>query len=333
MIYNFRIDRTSRDEILRRLHGRESFLSMGWGGGENSDLRVDRDDYVAACKNFYKLETTRIATNLTGIRAFKDGDILVVPHLPEDGKVSIHLVEGDFPNCYAYLARDSCHLNNRIRIKCSYGLDGNIDAHNTALINWYGKLRALQYPILPIGQFESDFLDVIDRLNKNSKIEIGPSELQDFLDRLTESLLGRLRDELDHIAASGGETSFERICEHIVKSTGYRIERRNMYDSKGGDVDLRCSRQRSDSSPFEVGQAVLFVQVKKHKGKSDERPVKQLLKMIKQEPTADGCVMSLADDYTDEAKELAEKNGILLLNGSSICQLLLKELAKGAGTA
>jgi len=329
MIYNFRIDRDSRDEIMRRLR-EESLLSQGWGGGKDGDLRIDRDDYVIACKNFYRLASTRIATNLTWMREFKDGDIVVTPHLPDNGKVSIHIINGNFPDCYAYLEHDESHLNNRFRVKQSYGLNGNVDIHNVNLARWYGKLQWLRLPVLPIQEFETDFQGIIEELRKRPGTEIGASGLQDFLEKITKDTLDRLRQSLNSISASTSEISFEKICERLVTSTGYRIERRHVYDSAGGDIDLRCVRERSYSSPFEAGQTLLFVQVKKHEGNTDEWSVNQLLKMIEKEPEADGCVMSLADGFTDEATTLAEKNGILLMNGAEICRLLMKELADSA---
>jgi len=333
VIYNFRIDRTNREEIIRRLR-EESHLSQGWGGGQHSNLRIDREDYVTACRDFYELASTRIATNLTWMREFKDDDLIVTPHLPENGKVSIHVINGDFPECYAFLNDDEDHLNNRFKIKRSYGLDGNIDIHNVRLARWYGKLQWLRLPVLPIQQFEADFDEIIEDLKKRPDEQIRAGGLQDYLEKLTQDALELLRKSLNSISASGAEISFEKICERLVTSAGYRVERRNVYDSAGGDIDLRCVRECSESSPFEAGQTLLFVQVKKHEGETDDWPVKQLLNMIKREPAAEGCVMSLADDFTAAAKDLADKNGILLMNGAAICRLLLKELSDaGVGDA
>ena len=41
--------------------------------------------------------------------------------------------------------------------------------------------------------------------------------------------------------------------------------------------------------------------------------------MIAEEPLADGCVMSLGDNFAEAAKALAEKNGILLMAGYTVC--------------
>ncbi len=73
---------------------------------------------------------------------------------------------------------------------------------------------------------------------------------------------------------------------------------------------------------------MLFVQVKKHTGTSDAHAVEQLLRMMRREPGADGCVMTLAEKYTTKATALAKKEDILLLNGKSIRRLLLQALSR-----
>jgi hypothetical protein len=66
------------------------------------------------------------------------------------------------------------------------------------------------------------------------------------------------------------------------------------------------------------------VQVKKYTGITNDLAVKQVVKMMEKDQTADGCVMSLGDDFTSEATKLAEDNEILLMNGATICKLLLR---------
>ena len=160
MIYQFRIDKSQRSEILRRLK-EEDLLSQGWGGGETGGLRIDDDDYVSKCKTFYHLATTRVPSNLTRMRDFMDGDLIVTPHLPENGQVSIHIINGDFPICYDYLAEDPCHLNNRFKVKTSYGLDGSISIYNATLASWYAKLPWLRLPVLPMPECEGAFRSIL----------------------------------------------------------------------------------------------------------------------------------------------------------------------------
>ena len=329
MVYNFRFDRDSREEVLRRLR-EDRLLCQGWGGGKRGELRIDQDDYVGVCRQRYALATTRIPTNLSRIKRFLDGDILVTPHLPENGRVSVHIVDGDFPNCYSYLDSDDFHLNNQIRVKASYGLNGNISIYNKLLAPWYGKLQWLRLPVLPIEELGGIFRQIITELDSSPATTYSLSKIDEYLDSLTIGLLGVLRGNLEEISPSSSDISFEKVCEHLISESGYTIEGRNIYDKIGGDVDLKCIRERSNLSPFESGHVTLFVQVKKHTGTTDARAVKQLVQMMTYEPGADGCVMSLADDFTTEAKQLAKSEGILLLNGESLTRLCLQGLGRRA---
>ena len=148
--------------------------------------------------------------------------------------------------------------------------------------------------------------------------------MNDIYEEIKDVVTKKLRS----MPASGGEISFESLCERLLQKNGYKIERRNQYDGQGGDIDLRCKRSRSNSSIFEGGEVTLCVQIKKHWEKTNEDAVKQVLKMLDNEPHADGCVMSMADGFTNDAKTLAENNGIVLLNNDDICRLLMPDLSQ-----
>ncbi|WP_165350749.1 restriction endonuclease [Ectobacillus funiculus] len=308
---------------MKRLKG-EGVLSQGWGGGENGGLSIEQDNYQLLCKKYYELTSTRIPTNLMKMKLFRDGDILVTPHFPENGTVSIHIVDGNYPSCYVYNPEDDTHLNHVIKVKKSYGLNGNISIYNHRLASWYGKLQWLRLPILPIEQFESKFKEIIYELEENAAATFNLSYIEEYLHEQYSLILHRLKGSLTNISPSISHISFEAVCEHLLVKEGYRIQNKNVFDGKGGDVDLLCTRERTEISPFETGQTILFVQIKKHSGTTDAHAVRQLIQMMEKEPSADGCVMSLADDFTEEACKLADEKGILLMNGGTICRLLLK---------
>jgi len=326
--YNFRFDRRATAELLRRARD-EKQLSQGWGGGDACALPLTDPDFVSNCTAHYGLASTRIPTNLTRIRDFKDGDVLVVPHLPEHAKVSLHVVEGDFPTCYSYVEGDATHLNHRVKLKCSYGLDGNISIYNVALAAWYGKLQWRRLPVLPIEEHAPAFSSVADTLARDPTARFDKSELTEFLDAAVADAVGAFRDRLAQVNPSRSDISFEAICEHLLTRASYTIDRRNVYDGKGGDVDRVCKRRRTERSPFESGEVTLFVQVKKHKGTTGRGAVDQLIAMMKKEPGADGCVMTLADGFSEEAVSLADDHGIVLMNGGTICRLLIGTMLEG----
>lgn len=182
--------------------------------------------------------------------------------------------------------------------------------------------------MLPIPEFGEIFWDVVTAMKAEESRRYGPSKLDNFLNRVSNEVKGVVTKQLLGMPPSGGAISFEGLCEQLLKANGYEIEARHQYDGHGGDVDLRCKRSRRDTSIFEGGDVTLCVQVKKHDHNTNDKAVQQALQMIEREPQADGCVMSMADDFTPEAKRLAGDNGIVLLDRHEICGLLMPLLSQ-----
>lgn len=331
MIYNFRHDGTRTEEVLARIR-HDNQLSQGWGGGTGANPPLDlcNEDFVNRTVSHYGLRGTHIPSNLTRMREFKDGDILVVPHLPEYGTVSIHIVNGDFPDCYCYDEFDDTHQNHRIELESSFGLNGRVSIYNEELFAWYARLKSWQYPVVEIPQFDETFSHIVEVLRADELRHFNPSGLNDFLNNCFERIENVLTEKLRSMPASGGAVSFEGLCVRLLEAEGYEIVARNQYDRQGGDVDLVCKRSRQDTSIFESGDVTLFVQIKKHEGTTNEEAVNQVIQML--EPEAHGCVMSAADGFTPEARRLANANRIVLLDRHEICGLLMSLLSKRAGS-
>lgn len=332
MIYNFRHDKDHTDSITARIvHDRQ--LSQGWGGGQNeANLDINQPNFIDECVRFHELRTTHIASNLCRIRDFRDGDVLVTPHIPEYGKLSIHEIEGDFPECYTYVHSDEIYQNHRINLRNSIGLQPNqeINVYNVNLAEYCAALKFLRLPVLPIPQFESIFNEIYSEFSNNQQQDYGASKLDEFLRKLSGETVDYVIEKLRSIAPSGGGISFENLCERLLQSQGYKIVGRHIYNRKGGDVDIHCVRTRSDFSIFESGNVDLYVQIKKHGGETDEQSVQQVLDMIVEQKSdsINGCVMSAADEFSRSARKLAEDNGIVLLTKREICSLLLPLLAR-----
>ncbi|TVQ30174.1 MAG: restriction endonuclease [Phycisphaeraceae bacterium] len=328
MIYNFRIDRSEAEAIASRIRN-DGILSQGWGGGSPGDLDLRRDDFVQKCAQRYDLTSERVPNNLARIRELKRGDVLVTPHMPEYGKVAMHVVADDFPDCYEHLTNDDTHQNHRLRISKSFGMGGNVSIRCLALTTWYSKIQWLRYPVLPIPQYETGFRGVMDKLSDEPTYNYSESSIVDYLEKLRGELAAKIRDDLKGIRPSATGISFESICVRLLESAGYSIVRRNCYDSEGGDADFVCTRSRAEVSPFELGESLLCVQVKKHEGTTGKHAVEQVIGIMKSNPGADGCVMALADSFDGDAIAIAEKNGICLITGDLVCGLLMAELVSG----
>ena len=331
MTYNFRHDRSRTNEIKTRIDS-DNLISQGWGGGVGADLDLRNDDFITKTVDYYDLSTTRIPSNLTRMRQFKDGDTLVMPHLPEYGTVSVHIVDGDFPSCYNYDPSDDTHQSHRIALKDSFGLEGEISIDHVTLLAWRARLQWLRFPVLAIPDFSEAFSDIVTKISSGSSLSFSPSKLDEFLTGVFEKVKKVMTEELRNMPPSGGAISFEGLCEKLLQENGYKVVQRNQYDRQGGDVDLICSRSKQDASVFEGGDVTLFVQIKKHKEKTGPNAVNQVLKMIGEDQYADGCVMSMADGFSEEAEQLAKDHGIVLLDRHKICGLLVPQLSKLIGS-
>ncbi len=325
MIYNFRHDRDRTQEIAERIR-REKQVSQGWGGGTSGNLGLHTKDFVSNTRSCYGLSTTRIATNLSRMKEFRDDDILVLPHLPEYGVVSLHIVDGNFPSCYEYDPSDSTDQNHRIKVKRSFGMNGEISVWNVDLAPYHAKLRWLRLPVLPMPQF-TIFEKLVKEMSAESagQAQYGPSELNDFLYNMARSVGDKATEKMREMPASGGAISFEALCEKIVLGSGYgyKVVDRNRYNREGGDLDLICQRE---GTVFETGDVTLCIQIKKHEKKTGEEAVGQVVGMLEDRPSAHGCVMSAADGFTEEAEKMADDHGIALLNRRDIFRLLMPQL-------
>lgn len=219
------------------------------------DLRRPDLDFAAACLQRYQpdMKSTRLPTNLLRMRTFKDGDLLVTPHLSEFGKVTITVVDGDYPGCYNYVQNDGHDQNHRIRVKGVYGLNGNISIGHVLLTGWYAKLQALRLPVLPISDNQEAFEAIIRELvaDPNKQFDTSPltAVFDDWLAKALEAMKCEIRKNANGVY-------FEKVCARLLAHAGYENVRRNFHKS-GGDVDLQCSRNRTILSPFEAGQVNL----------------------------------------------------------------------------
>lgn len=90
---------------------------------------------------------------------------------------------------------------------------------------------------------------------------------------------------------------------------------------------------------FEPIKTIIHVQAKAHKGYTDEWAIKQINEYIKNEKEDNeytenemednkyiriGWVISTCKYFSDEAKELADKNNILLINGETFAEMLIR---------
>jgi len=324
--YNFRIDRRHMGELIKRLR-EESKISMGWGGNKvNIDL-TNSENIKERFRKAYPNIKSRKINNIRRIEYLKDDDVLVVPHLPENGRFIVGVVDGDFPACYSYIENDNTHLNHTIKLKEIYGLDGNLDIHNIEVHEWYAKLKNMQLPIYPLFRYEKVFAKLLLKLRGTPNLFLPISDLDKYNEELKLSIIQVLCKKLNNISPSSSNINFENICKYVIESYGYKYLRNHHY-ANGGDADLIFESSSKTSSPFESGISKLYVQVKKQTGDSNTRAVEQLVSIMKEDDCSDdvqGCAITLGS-FNEDAKKLAQLEDIVLIEGEELAELFLGSL-------
>ena len=137
-----------------------------------------------------------------------------------------------------------------------------------------------------------------------------------------------------YIVSSVGKVLFEDIIGELFTKNGYTLTDNNWYDGEGGDVDLvfecfnRNTLMYNIYEICDVKMPHIYVQAKKKTGKDagDIVGVNQLVKMEERIPEKNAILMviNLTDEFSDEAKEKADENGIILINGLTFASLLVR---------
>ncbi len=99
------------------------------------------------------------------------------------------------------------------------------------------------------------------------------------------------------------------------------------YSDKKGDCDVEAD--------FPSLRLAISVQVKKHVGETDDWAVRQIVDYDKsrcknEDWTYANWVVTLASDFTAEAKALARERGVVLINGEQCCRMLLSKALRSS---
>ena len=129
-------------------------------------------------------------------------------------------------------------------------------------------------------------------------------------------------------------STFEKIIEDLFIKNGYTKVRNNYYDGSGGDVDLVFKAFNTGSLMYDIFKMYdddispeIYIQAKKKNGKdlNDIDGINQLIQIAQKDNKPKVLILiNLTDDFTLDAKALAEQFGVVLLNGKAFASLLLR---------
>ena len=327
----FRINYDEHYEKIRQelLSGR---LRQGWGY-EGMTLSGTEEEFFSAWKTLWPDDKfdyiKRKYNNLRIMKNIRCGDIIVIP------KVSLRNKEGfrDFTiaKCvkeyeFSTLDTDFGHIIGvEPVVSFSYSLDSDtrtvsrcMTAYQSAVNNVYNEpfINAINN-LLKIHSADGEYC------NKQSN-----NILESFELTISDAIVNEHIDKIN----SWNPHYFEKVIEELFIAKGYHTISRNRHDGKGADIDLVFSAYAPNSllgDIFNISELVpmpeIRIQAKKKLGidTNDCEGIRQLINSDGYK-NAINILISTAVEFTPEARKLAEKEGVILINGKEFSRLLIK---------
>ena len=307
------------------------YLSIGFGDLYDNKLHDIKDK--KEFKKYIKAKNIMInANNLWNfIAKFKKDDLILVPN-PYGKKFSVYKIVGD-----KFVGNDDKELSETLtELKLNNIKDGK------NILGFFWKVEPIAKDIIKKEYAENSLMRIMryrgtnvvcnDKLKKsiddaiNNFKEKKPINLfLDIVDSCRDNILKLIKEKLD-------DKKFEKLIKLYFKQCGANdVYKPSKADNNEGDCDVEAV--------FEPIKTVIHVQAKAHKGYTNEWAIKQINEYIENETENNeyiedemednkyihiGWVISTCDDFSDEAKKLADKNNILLINGETFAEMLIR---------
>lgn len=262
---------------------------------------------------------------------FKKDDLIIVPN-PYGKKFSIYKIIGD-----KFLGNEDKELSEALT---KLGLNNLKD--EKYILGYFWKVESVakdiskrdyaDNPLMRIMRYRGTNVVCNDKLKKsiddaiNNFKEKKPINLfLDIVDSCCDNILKLIREKLD-------DAKFEKLIKLYFKQCGANdVYKPSKTDNDEGDCDVEAL--------FEPIKTIIHVQAKAHKGYTNEWAIRQINEYIENETENNeyiedemednkyihiGWVISTCDDFSNEAKKLADKNNILLINGETFAEMLIR---------
>ena len=176
--------------------------------------------------------------------------------------------------------------------------------------------RKLRYPRtnLEITGIKDSITKSIEAFGKRKPINI--HEL--ILEKTKEEVHNLILEELDH-------DKWEKLIKWYFEragATNVEIPARQAIGKEEGDTDIIAT--------FEPIKTVIYVQAKFHQGNTPKEGVDQIKDYVNLKEDKDeeyhslAWLVSTAEDFTEEAINLANDNGVLLIDGDEFVKMMLE---------
>jgi len=319
-------------DVKQALLDNEGLLLTGWGFVSNDsflnsvygkDKRTYNDIYEKA---FSSLPHNRYFLYMF-INEFKKGDYVLVPGNKD---FSVYEITSECPYSKKHIMEKVKNAKD-----CNLERDTNmnywrISPHTELELGFFWEVR-------PVALNISRELYAKDVLRKRLKffgttgnITVLAQEIEDSIQRYKNNTPFILRNEITADVCSSvlkklqevaGDGSFEKVVKYYLERIGAStvvIPAKAVLSKEQGDADVVAD--------FNELQVRIIVQVKHYLDVVDEKAVRQIISAeieYDDGQTVIPWVIASCDNFTDEAKKLAEENGVRLIGGTEFSSSLL----------
>ena len=321
----FRTGDAWQDVLYEEL--RKGMVRQGWGTANLALLdkdgnRIPKDQWTQNyLKDFNEEPTPRRHSALTPMLELVTNDLIVLPKMPNNQKMSIARVNG----CYRF-ERTSEHL------KHDFGHIIPVDPSSVRTFNYHDNDDAYtvsrlfarsnhRYPVT--FAYERNAIEAAVRLLEEPQDIHTAKRSQDLVQAALDKARRKAAEAmLDHVATSWNGDTFEKLVKQAFKNQGYEVLHYARYRGDGGDVDMVVRLPSSRYSLFMPQEIAVQVKWKKGQDEDDAHAVEQLLKW-RESDIAEKVVVSSARSFTQRCRELARKNDITLIGGLNTMYFLM----------
>lgn len=323
---------------------KNSRVAVGWSDINFSEYN-NQDKLIETVKQHYysgEISPSIRGRKLGEIKRFiniKEGDVIIVPSYK-----SFYI--GYATGCFVYEenSRD-LDLSNQLLVnfkknESNEPIQFSREGKNTALAT---KLKVRGFTILDV--FDEILIKSIDELINSDKdvsdvekvIRLENRELEKFKNNLKQVLPNYQMTSL-----SAGGTGFEKLVKALMESDGYKASILSKKCGNGiADADVLAVKESSLDDEFTTA---CYIQAKHYWGKS-ENGIQQIIE-FKNQKSKDAIVsftfedestvsiksenikyiLISSGDFCDNVSVEAETNGIILINGEQLAEMLFEKI-------
>lgn len=320
----FAIFRTDSSNKARELFEelKEGRLRQGWGKPALTTAdgeKIEKAEFEEKYEEYHgEPPSSQRYAILSRMLDLEDGDVVVVPKMPEWNKFTIARVSQGYKFDDTDSRADHYHI---VRVYPESVRTFHYHANKGAFSISGCFARANHRSAISFFNYPEQTDAALSLLGRDS--EDSPKPPKEFFSAAINDAFKAAAEALrDSVSKLSNGQQFQGVVLQALIDQGYKpVPGHPHYDRQGGDADILVS---PPAGPFLPGEIAVQVKWKQGEDRRDEQAVSQIKKWAEsQKSSAMKCVISSADRFTEATQELAMGEDVILIGGLQTMCLLL----------